>query len=114
MTFSIYLYESKRGDKPVKIFIKSLNPKTSAKIAHLIDLLSEKGPLVGMPYVKKMQSNLYELRIRGKTEIRIFFTRINKNIILLHAFKKKSQKTPRKELNIALSRSKLAQSMRFD
>jgi len=56
------------------------------------------------PYIKKLQDKLYELRISGKVAIRILYTISNNEYYLLHAFKKKNQKTPSKELKIALDR----------
>lgn len=101
------LFETDRGEEPVKEFIKSQNPATIAKITHVLDLLEKFGSFLGMPHSKKMTSGLFELRIRGKQEIRIFYTIVKKNIYLLHAFQKQSQKTPSKEINIAKQRIKL-------
>jgi len=71
----------------------------------MLGLLKEHGPNLGMPYSKYMKDGLYELRVRGKNEVRIFYIfQIQHTICLLHAFKKKSQKTPPKELNIAFQR----------
>ena len=97
-------YESIRGEKPVEIFIKSLDESTIAKTIHSIDLLEKFGPLLRMPHVKKLTNNIYELRIKGKQEVRILFTFNKKEIILLHAFQKKTQKTPQKDIDTALKR----------
>lgn len=107
MAWNIFLYETVRGEKPVKEFIKLLSPITIAKIAHTIDLLKQYGSSLNMPHSKKITNNLYELRIRGKQEIRIFYVFKEKDIYLLHAFQKKSQKMPLKELKTALSRMRL-------
>lgn len=104
MTWVIKLYESKRGDKPVEEFIKFLDSSTIAKVAHEIDLLEKHGPYLGMPHTKKLSSDLYELRIRRKQEVRILYGFIKNNIYLLHAFKKQTQKTPSKELKTASGR----------
>lgn len=104
MSWKIIVYESQRGEKPVEEFIKSLDEQTIAKIAHEIDLLEKHGPYLGMPHVKKITRDLYELRIRGKQEVRILYGFVKNNIYLLHAFKKQTQKTPPKELKTALGR----------
>lgn len=57
-----------------------------------------------MPHSKKLTTDLYELRIRGKQETRIIYGFIKNNIYLLHAFKKQKQQTPRKEIETALKR----------
>lgn len=104
MLWKIKVYESKRGEKPVEEFIKSCESQTIAKITHHIDLLEKHGAFLGMPHSKKLSSELYELRIRGTQEIRIIYTFIKSDIYFLHAFKKQTQKTPRKELHLAFKR----------
>jgi len=75
-----------------------------SKIALSILLIKNQGPFLKPPYIKKLQDKLYELRISGITQIRIFYTIHHSEYYFLHAFKKKSQKTPSKELKIALDR----------
>lgn len=107
MTWNIVVFESERGEKPVEEFVKAQQLQTQSKITHLTDLLEEYGPMLGMPHVKKITHQLYELRIRGKEEIRIFFAFKDTNIYLLHGFKKKTQKIPQKEIEIASKRLEL-------
>jgi len=59
-----------------------------------------------IPHVKKLTGTpLWEIRILGENNARILFvTHIGKQIVLLHAFIKKSNKTPAKEIAIALKR----------
>lgn len=104
MTWKIKLYESSRGEKPVEEFIKSLEPQTIAKVTHHIDLLEKHGPFLGMPHSRKLTREIYELRARGRQEVRIIYVFINKNICLLHAFKKQKQKTPKREIDTSLKR----------
>lgn len=66
----------------------------------------EYGPFLKPPDIKKIQNKLYELRIPGKTAIRIFYTVVQGEYYLLHAFKKKSQKTPTRELKVAIDRAR--------
>lgn len=108
MSFKVDFFKSVRGDYPVAEFIESLTTKEQAKIARSIDLLEEFGILLGMPHVKKLEKDLWELRILFSGNIyRIFFTQKDKQtIMLLHGFKKKTQKTPAKELEIAQERLK--------
>lgn len=107
MVWEIIVFETSGKDKPVEKFIKSLQRPAIAKVTHGISLLEKWGSQLGMPRSKRLAGNLYELRIRGNEEIRIFYTFSGRKIYLLHAFKKKSQKTPGKEINLALSRIKL-------
>lgn len=103
-SWEVIFYEIVRGEKIVKEFIKSLDSKIISKIASEIDLLKIYGPFLGMPYSKKLTKDLYELRIRGKQEVRIIYGFISKTAILLHAFIKKTQKTPLKEIETSEKR----------
>jgi phage-related protein len=60
------------------------------------------------PYSKKLvgYKNLFELRTVGASAIRLFYTVQNDIFYVLHAFNKKSQKTPQKEINTAVKRIK--------
>ena len=106
MEWKVVFFESGRGEKPVEKFIKEQQSQAQAKIAHAIDLLKQYGSMVRMPHSKSLGVSLYELRIRGKEEIRILYVFKHRDIYLLHAFKKQTQKTPHKELEIALKRLK--------
>ncbi|MDP3941517.1 MAG: type II toxin-antitoxin system RelE/ParE family toxin, partial [bacterium] len=59
---------------------------------------------LGMPHAKRLSSVLFELRIRGRQEIRILYCLRKRSIYLLHGFKKQTQKTPQKEIETALKR----------
>ncbi len=91
-------------DNELEKFVQSLEKPTIAKVLRTIDLLELFGPQLGMPHTKKIVNRLFELRIRGSQEVRIFYTFHKKSIILLHGFVKKSDKTPRKEIIIALNK----------
>lgn len=94
-------------DAALEKFIESLENTTVAKVLRTIDLLAEFGNGLGMPHSKYIKSDLFELRIRGHQEIRIFYTFSKSRAVLLHGYVKKSQKIPRKELDKALHLLKL-------
>ena len=77
-----------------------------ARYFHLTDLMIEFGSNLGLPHTKAIDKGLFELRIKSKEGIaRVFFcTKIGKKIIILHSYIKKSQKIPKRELKIAISR----------
>ena len=104
--FSIEYY-THNNKCPILDFLKSIPKKDAAKILKEIELLEEFGLALGMPHIKKMagSKNLWELRIKQSTNnYRIFyFTMHNHTIVLLNAFLKKSQKTPYKEIQRALT-----------
>ena len=104
--WTIETFETSGEDKPVDEFIKKQQPRARAKIVHHVRLLKQYGNRLGMPHAKMLGGGLYELRIRGKEELRIFYCFSKKTIYLLHAFKKQTQETPQKELDIARQRMK--------
>lgn len=104
MKWKVVEYETERGESSVSEFIKKQQPQAIAKIAHLIDLLEIHGSFLSMPHSKRLDSNLYELRIHGKEEIRIIYGFKEKTIYLLHGFKKQKMKTPPKEIATAKQR----------
>ena len=72
-TWKVITYETTRGEKPIDAFIKKQQVQGRAKIIHTIRLLMQYGNLLGMPHSKALGNGLYELRIRGKEELRIFY-----------------------------------------
>ncbi len=66
------------------------------------------GPDLGMPHTRAMGGGLFELRLKAAEGIaRVFYcTLVGRRIVMLHQFIKKSEKTPRKELEIAKRRMK--------
>ena len=72
----------------------------------LTDLMIEFGPNLGMPHSRTLGDGLFELRVNSKEGIaKAFFCKeVQKRIVILHVFIKKTQKTPRKELQIARRR----------
>ncbi len=106
MAWKVKFFQTSRGDNPVEMFIREQDETTYAKILHSIKMLRDNGPFLKPPYIKKLQGKLYELRISGKDSFRLFYTIINGEYHILHAFKKKSQKTPTRELKVAVDRMK--------
>src|SRR5947209_16959961 len=81
-------------------------PGLQARYIHLTERMLTFGPDLGMPHTRAMGKGLYELRMKSKEGIsRVFFChRPNRRIMMLHAFVKKSAKTPPRELKIARER----------
>lgn len=82
--------------------------KLRARFLALADVLIEQGPNIGMPHSRILGNGLLELRIKAKEGIaRVFYcAQVEKEIIVLHSFVKKSQKLPKKELSVAMKRLK--------
>ena len=101
--FSIDYYQLPNGEKPVKVFINSLDVNMRVKALGSIEILAEFGNTLREPYSKSLGKGLYELRIRFAGDItRIFYFFIMGNkIILTNGFTKKTQKTPQNEIMLA-------------
>lgn len=108
MSWKIIYYESRRSEKLVFEFIQSFEMKTRARIIDTLALLEERGIKLGLPYSKKISgTNLWEIRIIGENNLRIFYVAIiEKSFLVLHGFKKKKQKTDKHEIKTALERLK--------
>ena len=99
-----YYFNDYKKISPPKVFINSLSKKQKAKIFRIFLNIETYGLSSIQPHIKKLTGTpLWEIRILGQDSIRIIYTLKYKDIILiLHAFIKKSQKTPEKEINTAL------------
>ncbi len=88
--------------------IRALPAGIQARYIHITERMCIYGANLGMPHTKAMKDGLFELRMKSQEGIgRVFYcTLMNKRIIMLHSFIKKTKKTPLKELNIARSRMK--------
>lgn len=106
--WSVEFYCFSSGNSPVLDWFNEQSPKVQAKFLQIFKLLKENGISVGKPYVAPLEDKLYEIRVKQNTNIYriVYFAYTGKRFILLHGFPKKTQKTPRKEIDIALDRLK--------
>jgi len=80
-----------------------------AKFSWIIESVENLGlSEIGMPHIKSMKKGLFEIRAQGKDGIGRAFFCIDKDrlIVILSGFIKKTQKTPQKEIDLALKRMK--------
>lgn len=100
--WSIVFYKDHRGKCPPLEFIEELPVMEQAKIRNALRLLKEFGTNLSMPHAKPIQGKLWELRPGG---IRLFyFAYIEQQFVILHGYRKQSQKAPGGEIEIALRR----------
>lgn len=106
--WKIIYYVSPLGKGPVKDFIDSLENKQQIKILRLFKLIQEFGLSAIGSHLKKLTGTpFWEIRILGQDNIRAIYVIVVKNtILILNCFVKKGNKTPPKEISIALSRYK--------
>lgn len=104
--FEVIFYEKENGGRPVEDFLDSLDIKMRAKLLGLLEILEEKGNMLREPYTKYLDDGIFELRaVSGNNISRVmFFFYYNGRIILTNGFIKKSQKTPKKEIELAKDR----------
>lgn len=79
-----------------------------AKLARISALIETKGlERVHEPYVKHLQGKLWEMRMIGRDGIAraIYVAAKDRRVVILRVFAKKVQKTPRREIEIALARA---------
>ncbi len=106
--YTIRYYQTIRGDSPINRFIFALPASDKAKILRAIGLLQQYGPMLGLPYAKKIDKNIYELRIVGRANLRLLygFQKNEAAVLVLHAFAKKSQKLSQHDIQLARIRLK--------
>jgi phage-related protein len=99
--WTIEFYADVRGKSSVLEFINELPVEDQAKVRKDLRLLRQFGVELSMPYAKPLSGHkpLWELR-PGAIRL-IYFAYTNRRFILLHAFRKKSQKTPAREIATA-------------
>lgn len=93
----------------IQTFLLSFDDSVVAKIISALELLDELGEQIRPPRSKKVAKNIFELRVLADLSVRIFYTFHKENIWILHAFVKKSQKIPLKELKLVVNRLKYLQ-----
>ena len=106
---SVSFFKTETGREPVREWLKSLPREQRRIIGEDIKTVQFGWPL-GMPLVRKLDRDLWEVRIRLPGGIaRVMFTAGEGRMILLHGFIKKSQKTPVDDLALAKTRLRLLQ-----
>lgn len=102
MSWNIELYDG------VEDAILDMPPKIQARMLKLLELMEMHGANLGEPHTKAMGDGLFEIRAKAQEGIGrgLFCYLEGKNINVLHAFVKKSQKTPKKDIKLAKDRMK--------
>ena len=103
MKWKIEFYKDHRGNEPVKEFISILPPKEKAKVVWIIELLELLGINLVEPHAKHIEGDLWELKPQSN---RVLYFLCTKTFVLLHGFRKTTQKTPKAEIRIARARMK--------
>jgi phage-related protein len=100
----VRFFKTDGGTEPVRDWLRELSATDRKRIGEDIKTVQFGWPL-GMPLVRKMEKNLWEIRVHLDGRIaRLLFTVISSKIVLLHGFIKKSQTTPQPDLKLAKDR----------
>lgn len=99
----VYFFKTTSGKQPVHNWLKLLPREDRKTIGDDLKTAQFGWPL-GMPLIRKIETDLWEVRSRLDNRIaRILFT-VDEDKMVLHGFIKKSQKTPTRDLNLAKQR----------
>jgi len=82
-------------------FARSLEPVLKNQVLVMVDMLEEIGHLLQMPFSKSLGKGLFELRIVGDNQVRIFYSFYGGKAYLLHGIVKKTQRVPPREITLA-------------
>ncbi len=100
-------YATASGREPVRTWLKELTAEDRRRVGEDI-ATAEFGWPLGMPLCRSLGKGLFEIRsdISDKRIARVIFAVFEGRMVLLHGFVKKSQKTPKAELELARKRQK--------
>jgi phage-related protein len=98
-------FETSQGNEPVREWLKGLEPEARRRIGFDLKCL-EFGWPVGMPLCRSLGRGLWELRssLADSRIARVIFCVHRAELVLLHGFIKKTQKTPPQEIELAMKR----------
>ncbi len=101
MTWKVTFYSSRLEEEILQFPAGLL-----ARFVRYAERMEVYGPDLGMPHTRAMGQGLFELRVKAAEGIaRVFYcTIVGRQIVMLHQFTKKSEKTPRRELDVARRR----------
>ena len=103
---SVAFYKQQNGKEPVREWLKSLTKTERRTIGEDIKMVQEGWPL-GMPLVCNLGKGLWEIRSSlPNTIVRVLFIMHGGQMVLVHGFVKKTQKTPSQNIEIGLKRAK--------
>lgn len=97
------------SDEAVDAEVQALPEDMRARLARIANLIEEKGlERMGEPHVRHVEGRLWEMRLQGRSGISraLYVTAAGQRVVIVRVFMKKTEKTPRREIDLALSRAK--------
>ena len=107
-TFPAVFYRTAAGNEPVRHWLKAeLEDEDRRRVGRDIKTAEIGWPL-GMPLVRSLKAGIWEVRteLLGGRTARVLFCAHEQQMVLLHGFIKKTNKTPKADLDLARSRMK--------
>lgn len=106
MAWEVFFYQTARGDSPVEEFLDALSVKARAKCLAYIRQVEEHGFDLPRSVIAKVRDRIWELRPEWSgTEYRFFYgAMVGRQIVILHAIQKQSQKLKAKDIHLAETR----------
>lgn len=104
--YRLVYYQTEAGRQPVAEWFDGRPVAEQAKLAWALQRLAASGYLLGPPWLKKLDDDIWELRVthRGNQLRILFYERTSRVFVLLLAFAKKTQRTPKRKLDTARAR----------
>ena len=101
--YNLVFYTTERDDSPIDDFLDGLDKKSRAKVAAHLSILEEQGPNLKRPYADVVRGKIRELRVHhSSNQYRIlYFFHLREQIVLVHAFSKKTQQLREKDIELA-------------
>ena len=101
--FTIEFYETAAGERSAEEFLDALDVKMRGKLVMTLKVLQEQGNRLREPYSKHLEDGIFEVRGKVGSDISrvLYFFYYGGRIILTNGFIKKTQKTPRGEIEKA-------------
>ena len=99
-------------NETVEAEVNALPPDMRARLVRIANLIEEIGlEHVGEPHIKHIEARLWEIRLKGRSGISraLYVTASIRRVVILRVFVKKTEKTPRREIDLALARAKAIQ-----
>jgi len=101
-------YRTKQGNRPVRDFLMKLSEDARAKVTAALTMLARLGNQLQMPLSRAMGGGLFEIRVKhpdGPFRFLYCFRPVRR-VVLLHGFTKRTEKTPKKDLDLAKERKR--------
>lgn len=104
----VFFYETGAGNSPIKKYIDRLPENDQARFLEVVDEIEKNGFSAARVTFKPLEGKLWEIKFRSEQSgYRVFYVMLANDLMAwLHAFSKKTQKTPKHELDLARKRMK--------